>query len=60
VDPLVAVALFDATGTSLPVSGYLFLGLAVGAIAVLFIPETSRRSLENLRDVPEHAGTAAR
>ncbi len=54
------MALFDATGTSLPVSGYLFLGLAVGAIAVLFIPETSRRSLENLRDVPEHAGTAAR
>jgi metabolite-proton symporter len=56
--PLVAVALFDATGTSLAISAYLALGLAIGIVAVLLIPETSGRSLEDLHEAPAQAADA--
>ena len=43
--PVIAASLMEATGTSLAISGYVFVSVLVGFIAVQFIPETSQSSL---------------
>jgi metabolite-proton symporter len=46
--PVVAVALYDATGTTLAISAYLAAGLLVGLVAIRFVPETSQRDLGDI------------
>lgn len=40
--PVIATSLYHAFGTSMAVSGYMFISVLIGFLAILFVPETSR------------------
>ena len=44
--PVIATALYEIYGTSMAISAYIFVWICLGLIAVQFVPETSRISLD--------------
>ena len=45
--PMIATTLYEMFGTSMAISAYIFVWVTFGLIAVQFVPETSRISLED-------------
>ena len=56
--PIIGTTLFEVTRTSLAISAYVCVAIAIGLAAIRFVPETSRIALEDIVDRSEGAGSS--
>ncbi len=57
--PLVASSLYQVTGSSMAISAYIFASILIGLIAIRWIPETARISLDRVASAHGKSETSA-